>query len=197
MSITIERTIDRGALLRPESLSGYTFTSESGAHTFVITLMLHGEEQPISGTITGSFLGADNEVVDLTGTAVNGKAELTLTGECYAVPGRFLLTIYRSSGDETEAIYSAIGTVLRADSETHVDTGIIPNFASLEAAQEAANAAADRADAAADTIESAVSSIGQQGRNEANLVNGLNRFPIDNTNYITTYENIRFCCLVC
>lgn len=153
MSALIERTVDRGALVRPESLSGYTFTSEAMGHTFIITTTLRGEEQPISGTITGSFLRADNEVVDLNGTVIDGKAQVSLSYECYDVPGRFLLTIYRSDTGESEAIYSAVGTVLRADSETHVDTGIIPTFASLTAAQEAAEDAADRANDAAEAVE--------------------------------------------
>lgn len=153
MSITIERNVSRDALVKPESLNGYTFTGEAGAHTFVITTTRRGASEALTGTVTANFLRADNENVAMGAgdcSLVGGKAVVTLRQECYNVPGRFLLTVYVTNGSETEAVYSATGNVQRTSSDTYVDTGIIPDFASLSAAQEAANEAAALANAAAE-----------------------------------------------
>ena len=155
MSITIERTVSRDAMTVTESLSGYTFTGEAGAHQFVISATRGGEPEALSGTVTANFLRSDNENVAMGAgdcALTDGKAVVELPQACYNVPGRFLLTIYVTNSGVTEAIYSASGNVQRAKSETYVDTGFMPTFDNLTEVAEQFPAVKDAAEDAAAAV---------------------------------------------
>lgn len=113
----IKRTWHQNQMVRIEPLNGFAFQAESGGHTFQISgVDDSGNAVPISGTIAGVFLRPDNTDVALTGSASGGVASVTLKAECYAVPGRFLLTVYATSGSNKGTIYAAMGTVSRTSS---------------------------------------------------------------------------------
>lgn len=113
----IKRTWHQNQMVKIEPLNGFAFQAESGGHTFQISgIDDSGNAVPISGTIAGVFLRPDNTDVALTGSASGGVASVTLKAECYAVPGRFLLTVYATSGSNKGTIYAAMGTVSRTSS---------------------------------------------------------------------------------
>ena len=113
----IKRTWHQNQMVKIEPLNGFAFQAESGGHTFQISgVDDSGNAVPISGTIAGVFLRPDNTDVALSGSASGGVASVTLTAECYAVPGRFLMTVYATSGSNKGTIYAAMGTVSRTTS---------------------------------------------------------------------------------
>lgn len=116
--IEINRTFSlSGGLLNVETLSGYTFTRESEAHTFLID---RTDGYGYEGEITARFVRADGVTVFIDGEVAMEGASVTLPPECYAVPGSFLLVIFHVVGQEAGVIYAARGTVLASESGTVV-----------------------------------------------------------------------------
>ena len=108
----IKRVWNQNKMVNIEGLSGAAFQAESGGHTFQISgIDDTGATVALSGTVTGVFRRPDNADIALTGSASGGVASVTLTDDCYAVPGRFGLTIFVTSGGQKTAVYAAIGTV--------------------------------------------------------------------------------------
>lgn len=119
MNNIIERIWKQGGLVNIEDLRGTAFQAEESAHTFRIRgVDESGEPLALTGTCAAIFLRADNTDVAITGTITDGAAEITLTDECYDMPGRFGLTIYVTSDEQTVAVYAAIGSVCRTSSGT-------------------------------------------------------------------------------
>lgn len=132
--ITINRDFNTLARVEPEALRGTSFNSEQGAHTFVIRRVENGTENPFpAGTgVTGKFLSASGGSYDLSGAVEDGRATLTLIPACYAVTGRFLLTIMATSGDDHTVIYAAVGSVTdTTGTGSVVPGGTVPNYADL------------------------------------------------------------------
>ena len=141
MVIEIERTRSLDEQFPPEQLYGAIYGGERNAHKFIITSTRDGAEIALSGTVTARFLRADNVDVALEGTIEDGKACVTLGDECYAVPGRYKLAIFVTSGTETLCVYAAIGNSDRTAGSSTVDGGeIIESVADLIADIEAARA---------------------------------------------------------
>ena len=112
MNNIIKRVWNQNRMVQIEDLSGMTFQAESGGHTFeIFGVDDTGATVNLSGTVTGVFRRPDNADIALTGSASGGVASVTLTDDCYAVPGRFGLTIFVTSGGQKTAVYAAIGTV--------------------------------------------------------------------------------------
>lgn len=140
--IIISRIWTQGANVEVEALRGTAFTEEDGAHQFRVA----GEDperNPIAltGTILGKLIRADNLTVDISGSidSATGEAVLTLVADCYHVPGRFSLVIYRSDGTSSQAIYACVGRIFRATSGQELDSGTtVPSLAELEAAYQGA-----------------------------------------------------------
>ena len=117
MNNLIERIWKQGGMVNIEDLRGTAFQAEEMAHTFRIRgVDASGEPLALTGTVGAVFLRADNTDVTITGTITDGAAEITLTDECYDMPGRFGLTIYVTSDEQTVAVYAAIGSVCRTSS---------------------------------------------------------------------------------
>lgn len=121
--IEIRRTFNPSDGLRGvERLDGYTFSSESFAHTFVVE---RTDGDTFEGYISARFLRADGVTVVIADTERanvdgQGNARITLSPECYAVPGRFLLTLLHTLDSTAEVIYAATGTVLDTESDTEI-----------------------------------------------------------------------------
>ena len=113
MNTVIKRAWNKNKLVKVEDLTGMTFQAESGGHTFEISGVDDtGAAVSLSGTVEGRFLRADNAGIIISGTVSGGKASVTLSAACYAIPGRFLLTIYVTSGGQKVAVYAATGSVV-------------------------------------------------------------------------------------
>lgn len=115
MNTIIKRVWNKNRMTNIEGLSGMTFQSESGGHTFEISgIDDQNNAVALSGTVAGIFMRPDNADIALTGTASDGVVSVTLTEDCYAVAGRFGLTIFvTDENDHKVAVYAAIGTVTR------------------------------------------------------------------------------------
>lgn len=166
-----------------DDLRGTAFTGEAGAHTFQISGVDSAQETvAITGTITGRFLTATNVTVPLTGSVSDGVASLTLTEDCYVVPGRFVLSVYATNGSTTQCIYCAVGNVFRtqsdiiqypsasipdieqiiADAQAAV-TEINADVAAAQAAVAAAQTAVDGIEAQRQTMIESIASVAGQG----------------------------------
>ena len=159
-AIQIFRTVDLHKMVQPEALSGVTFTGESGGHEFVIS----AKDEALSGSVTARFLRADGTTRSLVGSTGDGACHLTLTADCYEVPGRFLMTIFYGTGSGTSVIYSAIGNVTASSrgaitpsqpaAESFED--ILADYVQeMESATSAANTSAASATSAASDASSA------------------------------------------
>lgn len=121
-------------LLKTDDLTGHVVLGENLAHEFVIYgVDGEGQKVAITGTITASVLRADGGTVWLNGgTIVNGEAHITLTQQCYTIPGRIIISIYAASGDALKCIYCAVANCNQSHSDTSVDPGtIMPSVADL------------------------------------------------------------------
>lgn len=134
-NIVLQKTWVQGRPVVVDNLLGTAFTGEAGAHTFKIRGVDAAQETvTISGTITGKLLAANNVTISLSGSIEDGCAVVTLTDECYDVPGRFIFSVYATSGSTTLCLYCAVGNVLRTDSQVIAyPTESLPNITSLMA----------------------------------------------------------------
>lgn len=134
-NIVLQKTWVQGRPVVVDNLLGTAFTGEAGAHTFKIMGVDAAQETvTISGTITGKLLAANNVTISLSGSIEDGCAVVTLTDECYDVPGRFIFSVYATSGSTTLCLYCAVGNVLRTDSQVIAyPTESLPNITSLMA----------------------------------------------------------------
>lgn len=158
--ITISRTVDLARMCRVENLVGVAFTGEQGGHCFEISAVRNDVPEAITGSITGRVIRPDGTSVQITPSycdVANGKAYVTLPGNCYTVPGPFVLVIFNVAGDDpsdTDAdrtvIYSCAGYIRSSETGTIVDPENVINVDAIagmiedmqdatEAAQEAAS----------------------------------------------------------
>lgn len=112
MNNIIKRVWNQNRLVNIEDLTGMAFQAESGGHTFEISgIDDTGAAVTLSGTVSGVFRRPDNADIALTGSASDGVVSVTLSEDCYAVPGRFGLTIFVTSNSQKVAVYACVGTV--------------------------------------------------------------------------------------
>lgn len=132
-NIVLERTWVRGAPVIIDDLRGTAFTGEAGAHTFRIAGQ-DADHTPatIAGVVTGKFLAPNGVTVPLTGSSSGGVASVTLTSDCYAVPGRFVLSVYLTADGVTVCIYCGVGSVYRTDSgQAAYPSAALPDISEL------------------------------------------------------------------
>ena len=114
MNNIIKRVWNQNRMVNIEALTGMAFQAEDGGHTFEISGINDANEAvSLSGTVAGVFMRPDGTDVALTGTASDGVVSVTLSDACYAVAGRFGLTIFLTSNSQKTAVYAAVGTVTR------------------------------------------------------------------------------------
>lgn len=127
------------------------FDGEQGAHTFIITATRGGEPFLLSGAVSGVFLNPNDAGIALTGSIVDGAAVLTLSNTCYALTGRFTLTI----NVQGATIYECRSRVRKRSSATAYDPDDELNVATLSAEIAAMRAATAAASAAAQDASTA------------------------------------------
>ena len=112
MNNIIKRVWNQNRLVNIEDLTGMVFQAEAGGHTFEISgIDDDGNPVALSGTVYGVFRRPDNADIALTGSTSDGVVSVTLSEDCYAVPGRFGLTIFVTSNSQKVAVYACVGTV--------------------------------------------------------------------------------------
>lgn len=165
--IIVERTANLNGPIIPDALAGVLNGSEIDAHKFVITATRDGATVALTGTVTASFLRADGAEVVLTGEIEDGAATVTLAQSCYAVPGRFALTVFVTADGVKTGVYACMGGVRNTTSGTIIDPGqvvpslddIIAEYSNMQTAEAAATAAAQSAATAAATIGNTAQAI--------------------------------------
>jgi hypothetical protein len=142
MQLTLEKSYIAGKPVRVDDLGGQIFGGEANAHKFVITQYAtqgSAETIAITGSVSGTLMASTGATVPLTGSLDDGKAVVVLDEDCYKVPGRFVLTIFATSGDVTLCIYCGVGNILRTSTDTVVyPTESLPNLTQLVAQVQAA-----------------------------------------------------------
>jgi len=158
--ILIERIANLNGPIIPDTLNGVLNGSEIDAHKFIITATRDGETVALTGTVTASFLRADGAEVVLTGEIEDGAATVTLAQSCYAVPGRFDLTIFVTADGVKTGVYACTGGVRNTTSGTIVDPGqVVPDVEDIVAQYGEMQRVTAEAEAAAGTALSAASGI--------------------------------------
>ena len=126
---------------------------------FDIAVLRGGQPAQMTGAgVTAYFIRcADGATVVVNGTASGNTVSVTLPESCYALPGRFTLTVKVSMGGVRHAVFACEGAVLRSSTDTLIDPGqmipslddLLSQIARIEAAVGAAQTAASGANAAA------------------------------------------------
>lgn len=112
MNNIIKRVWNQNRLVNIEDLTGMVFQAEADGHTFEISgVDDEGNAVALSGSVAGVFRRPDNADIALIGSDSDGVVSVTLDENCYAVPGRFALTIFVTSSGQTVAVYACVGTV--------------------------------------------------------------------------------------
>ena len=120
--IQIKRCVQLDRPIAPESLSGALYTTEDGAHQFVISAMRGDTPVALAGTVSGKLHRCyDDVTVPLTGTLSEGKAYVTLNNSCYLYNGRVEISIFVTESGATTCVYAAVGRVIKTDGATTVD----------------------------------------------------------------------------
>lgn len=158
----IARTVNLDETLRKDSLYGTLYGGEQDSHEFIISATRGGAEYAFDGTATARFIRADGQTLMLSGMVAGGKCIVELPQACYAVPGRFTLTIFNtpSSGGKG-AVYSCTGNVAQTTTGEELDPGsAVPNIDDIQAEYQRMQAASDAATAAASVGNGAALALG-------------------------------------
>lgn len=134
MAIVIERTVNLDALGVPEQARGTLYQQENLAHRFVIHGRRNGADVNFTGNVSAYFVKPDGETVDITnGTLDGGAAVVELPQICYAVSGRFTLTIFVTEGGAKTAVYSMTGNVrvTKTDGEVVPPGTPVPDYSEI------------------------------------------------------------------
>ena len=108
-------------------------TMDNQAHTIQVSCTRSGAAESLTGyAVNGYFIRADGITVPITGSAEGNVATVTLTGPCYAVPGRFQLVVKVSAGDAVSAVFYGDGAVAVSQTDALVDEEhIVPSLEEL------------------------------------------------------------------
>ena len=112
--IEINRTTDLDRPVAVDVLPGVGFTSEQLAHKFVISAKKSGANVTLSGGVVARVLRADDAMVLVQGTISGGKATITLSKDCYKIPGQISIAIMVSeTSTVTTCVYAAVAQIRR------------------------------------------------------------------------------------
>lgn len=151
---------------------------------FDVTVLENGKPVELSSVgINAYFIReADNSTIPLNGTVNENVASVVLPEACYAVPGRFTLTIKVNVGEVRHAVYVCDGAVLRSSTDSYVDPDhnipdiqeLLATIAQIESVTTEAGKATDKANAAASNAEKAVSDANESVKKAEKAVSDAN-----------------------
>ena len=96
------------------------FNADNLSNVVSVELYEDGEPVTLGGSAVGAVIRADGLTVPLTGSISGNTASVTLTAECFAVPGQISVGIQIIVGDVKTTVLKAIYNV------DVIDTGSIP-----------------------------------------------------------------------
>ena len=138
MNNLIKAVWNQDGMIKVDNLFGSAFTSEDGGHTFQIR-GVDGSGQPLSlaGSISATFIRPDGTTVALTGTNPDGVATVTLTDDCYAVPGFFSMFIYMTLNEQVTCVYACVGNIVASSTSSVAPTATVDVVDLINAIEEA------------------------------------------------------------
>jgi len=147
----IARTVNLDETLRKDTLYGELYGGEQDSHEFIISATRGGTDYDFDGTATARYIRADGQTLMLSGMVAGGKCVVDLPRACYAVPGRFTLTIFNTTDAGVKgAVYTCTGNVARTTTGEELDPGsAVPDIDDIQAEYQRMQAATDAATAAA------------------------------------------------
>lgn len=158
----IQRSVNLDETLRKDTLYGELYGGEQDSHEFIISATRGGADYAFDGTTTARFIRADGQTLMLSGMVAGGKCIVELPQACYAVPGRFTLTIFNtpSSGGKG-AVYNCTGNVAQTTTGEELDPGTaVPDIDDIQAEYQRMQAATDAANNAAALASSTAVAFG-------------------------------------
>lgn len=182
--IIIQRAVNLDAALYTEPLHGTLYGGEQDSHEFIISATRGGADYAFDGTATARYIRADGETLMLSGMVAGGKCIVELPQACYAVPGRFTLTIFNTTDAGAKgAVYTCTGNVAQTTTGEELDPGsAVPDIDDIQAEYQRMQAATDAANAAADAATEAAEAVGDDVAglkstlakyNNVNLIDGV------------------------
>ena len=157
----ITHICDLAAPLRMTALRHCLVSGDDQGDRFEVTVQRGGAPESIAGgSVMGYFVReADGATIPVPGSASGSTAAVTLPEACYALSGRFTLTVKVTVGQARHAVAVFEGAVLRSSTDTFIDTGhtipdineLLSMISQIEAAVNSATSAADAANKAAST----------------------------------------------
>lgn len=128
-------TVDLNKQVKPEKLDGVLSLLDRECDMFCTRFSRGGTPVKLSGcTVKAWYTGEDGVPVTITGAYTDDMAVVRLPKECYAVPGRFTLTIKVDDGTVTRTVRLIQGFMYAS-----VGAGLWKDIVSLSAKQTAAN----------------------------------------------------------
>lgn len=126
MNWTISQTVDLAngytPIVWPNALM---VSGDVGAHTWEVTVLENGVAVDLTGaTLTGNFLRADGNTVQVSGGVSGNVASVTLTDVCYAVEGKLMGSMKLIKAGVTITLCAVIFTVKLLTSGDVIDPGI-------------------------------------------------------------------------
>lgn len=122
------------------------FNADDLSNVITVELLENGEPATVSGTVVGSCICPDGATVPITNGSIGGennnKVSITLTGDCFALPGQIGVGIQLVTGAVKTTVLKAVYNVEQFDTETVVDPGsrITADVSALVTAIETARA---------------------------------------------------------
>lgn len=117
----IKRVWNQSKMVQVEDLTGAAFQAEAGGHVFKISgIDGDGGSVSLEGSVSAAFIRPDGATVALIGSSSDGVVSIALTEECYAIPGRFSLIVFVTSGETKTAVYACVGSIMTTS------TGVVP-----------------------------------------------------------------------
>lgn len=152
------------------------FPGDNLGHTWQVKVLSGGKPVDMTGfSVQGNFLRADGNTVPVFGSVSGDTVSVTLTQECYAVPGdlQAFLTVSRSGRKfEISAMTLYVGA---GPSDSYVNPGnVIPNLSELLAAVAELQEATAQATAQLAAVKTATDNANTATKNAQTATTGAN-----------------------
>ena len=116
-------------------------------------------------TVLASLINANRQTLPLAGRIAGNSAIVTLTSDCYTVPGPFRLTVQLQSGDVRHTLLHLTGNLARANTDQLISSGdllptlpeLLEDISDMHTATQAANDATAAVDEAIRRMDASVS----------------------------------------
>lgn len=138
MNNLINAVWHQDGMIKVDNLFGSAFTAEDGGHTFQIRgVDESGQTLSMAGSISATFIRPDGTTVALTGSNPDGVATITLTDDCYAVPGYFSMFIYMTLSGQITCVYACVGNIVSSSTGSVAPTASVDVVDLINAIEEA------------------------------------------------------------